>query len=135
MPVVKDATPGSVGAAGVPAVPSSVVSPTKTSVSANPVASQKSAVAARAPSAEPEKVVAKALSAPPALAEGCYSISFTHKKMASHADGEACLKHNNLISLKSAGQFGISGKINADSVCLLVNGAAVKYSKVTGKTG
>lgn len=63
------------------------------------------------------------------LAQGCYSINFTHKKLSSHADGEACLRHNNVISLESATQYGLSGKINPSSICILVNGSAVKFSK------
>ncbi len=67
------------------------------------------------------------------VSEGCFTVAFTHQKLSSHADGEACLKHNNLISLKAPlTHLGATAGINPDSLCVLVNGSAVKHSKVKG---
>ncbi|MEO5969947.1 MAG: hypothetical protein ABIQ95_08465 [Bdellovibrionia bacterium] len=75
----------------------------------------------------------KTKKAPALIADGCFSLTFAHKKLASHEDGEACLLHKNLIVLTHPDQSQKS-KINSKSVCMRINGKAVKYSFVPGKT-
>jgi hypothetical protein len=59
------------------------------------------------------------------VAPGCYKISYHHKPLSSHNDGEACLHHKNLIVINQA-------ELNPKTVCIRVNGAPVKYEKVKG---
>jgi hypothetical protein len=73
---------------------------------------------ATAPVAVAPVVIAQ--EAPPQEAQGCFVVTYHHKKMSSHADGEACLRHKNLISLKAE-------KVNPASVCVRVNGKAVAH--------
>ena len=70
-------------------------------------------------------------SLPAALPEGCFRLAFKHQKLASHADGEACLRHRNLLTLE-APKNSISQKINPGSVCVEVNGEVVKHQTVPG---
>lgn len=56
-------------------------------------------------------------------ASGCYTVSFKHKKIDSHANGVACTKHKNLLSL------GEGLAINPKSICLKVNGVPVKFNR------
>ncbi len=66
--------------------------------------------------------------------KGCFMNTYFHKKMQSHADGEACLAHSNVISLKTLNQsLGSVEKINSESICIAVNGAIVKFTKIHGK--
>lgn len=69
-----------------------------------------------------------------AITEGCFNLTFSHKKLAAHEDGEACLLHKNLIVLKHPDQAKKS-KINPATICMRINGKAVKYSLAPGKPG
>jgi len=69
----------------------------------------------------------------PKVADGCFTITFTHKQMKSHADGEACLKHKNLLVLHHPDQ-ALSSHLNPASVCIMVNGNAVNHTVVDGKS-
>ncbi len=66
---------------------------------------------------------------PPELA-GCFVQTFTHEKLATHDDGEECLKHRNLIQLLQEGLH--PSKIAGASICVKVNGSPVKYTRVKG---
>ena len=66
---------------------------------------------------------------PPELA-GCFVQTFTHEKLATHDDGEECLKHRNLIQLSQEGLH--PSKIAGASICVKVNGSPVKYTRVKG---
>lgn len=68
------------------------------------------------------------------ILEGCFSINYNHKKMNSHADGEACLKHKNLITIQIPNQPELEEKLNLKSVCILVNGSPVQHTSVQGRT-
>jgi enhancing lycopene biosynthesis protein 2 len=57
---------------------------------------------------------------------GCFTVSYVHKDLSSHKSGEACTHHRNLIKLPYEG-------VNARSVCVRVNGKAVKFQQVKGK--
>jgi hypothetical protein len=70
---------------------------------------------------------------PTSIADGCFNLTFAHKKLSSHEDGEACLLHKNLIVLTHSDQSPKS-KIDHKSVCIRINGKAVKYSFAPGKT-
>ncbi|MBI2712461.1 MAG: hypothetical protein HYX41_06360 [Bdellovibrio sp.] len=63
--------------------------------------------------------------------EGCFEITFKHRAIASHSDGEACLKHSNLIILQNP-KLNLVSAINPSSVCIEVNGEVVKFKKVPG---
>jgi len=69
----------------------------------------------------------------PSINDGCFNLTFTHKKLTSHEDGEACLLHKNLIVLNSVEQAPKS-KISPKSICMRINGKAAKYSFAPGKT-
>lgn len=69
--------------------------------------------------------------AAPVIQQGCFEITFKHKKMSSHSDGEACLKHQNLITLKHP-ELNLATVINPESVCIEVNGEVVKHQLVSG---
>jgi hypothetical protein len=68
------------------------------------------------------------------IADGCFKLTFAHKKQASHDDGEVCLLHKNLIVLNHFDQAQKS-KIDPQSICMRINDKAVKYSFVPGKPG
>lgn len=65
--------------------------------------------------------------------QGCYSVTLSHKKMPSHADGEACLKHKNLLTLQGPEPIDFK-KLNSDSICVRVNGDPVSFQKVPGQS-
>ncbi len=69
-----------------------------------------------------------------AVTDGCFNLTFSHKKLAAHEDGEACLLHKNLIALKHPDQAKKS-KINPATICMRINGKAVKYTLAPGKPG
>jgi hypothetical protein len=58
----------------------------------------------------------------------CYLVKFKHEAIRSHSDGEACLRHDNQISLNEFEKWGVSGRVNKSAVCIRVNGAAVKFT-------
>jgi hypothetical protein len=66
------------------------------------------------------------------IADGCFTLTYSHKKLSSHSDGEACLKHNNILSLNLPADSEFSGRINPNSVCILINGSAVKHTRFEG---
>ncbi len=61
--------------------------------------------------------------APPA--RECFTVTYHHKKLGDHADGEICSLHKNLVKLKHP-------KVNFKSLCVKVNGTPVKYEKTKG---
>lgn len=65
--------------------------------------------------------------------EGCFEITFKHKKVSSHSDGQACLQHQNLITLQHP-KLGLLSALNPSSICVEVNGEVVKHKKVAGHT-
>jgi hypothetical protein len=67
------------------------------------------------------------------LTENCFTVTYVHKKISSHSDGEACLRHKNLIVLNHPEQAE-NTKINTKSVCIRVNGAATKFAFVPNKS-
>ncbi len=61
---------------------------------------------------------------PPSLTHtDCFTLSFRHTEIASHADGEACALHKNLLTLKHL-------KLNARSLCVRVDGKPVRHESV-----
>ena len=74
--------------------------------------------------------VAPAKPLPPPELAGCFVQTFTHEKLATHDDGEECLKHRNLIQLSQEGLH--PSKIAGASICVKVNGSPVKYTRVKG---
>jgi hypothetical protein len=56
----------------------------------------------------------------------CFSLTFHHKQMRSHNDGEACTHHRNLITLQHK-------KFNRKSLCVRVNGTPVDFKSIKGK--
>lgn len=62
---------------------------------------------------------------------GCFTVSYSHQKIASHSDGHACLSHPNSLTLQLPSQLQagakLAGKINPKSVCVLVNDEPVKW--------
>lgn len=53
----------------------------------------------------------------------CYSVEFTHKKLASHATGAMCMNHKNLVALDGA-------QINNKTICIRVNGRPVEHKLI-----
>lgn len=61
--------------------------------------------------------------APQAPEEGCFEATYQHRKLASHADGEACTQHANAIKLEVRNP----DRLNSKSVCVRVNGRPVRH--------
>lgn len=62
------------------------------------------------------------------LKDGCFTLTFTHKAMATHASDDECSHHRNLIKLPRT-------DVHSSSVCIRVNGNPVRHEAVTGKAG
>lgn len=60
------------------------------------------------------------------ISQGCFTLSYSHKKLAAHEDGEACSKHKNQLSLHFPEQAE-NAVVNPKSICVQVNGTTVKH--------
>jgi hypothetical protein len=95
-----------------------------------PTETKRESHAQEAAGAKPAPAVATN-TAPTAVPKGCFEESFTHKAISSHADGEACLQHQNLVTLALSGEaFATAlehpGKFQS-SLCVRVNGKPVTF--------
>ena len=57
----------------------------------------------------------------------CKTLTFHHKNIPSHANGEACTHHKNILTIKDS-------EINSKSVCVRVDGKPVHYTWAKKKT-
>jgi hypothetical protein len=62
------------------------------------------------------------------MKDGCFTLTFTHKAMATHASDDECSHHRNLIKLPRT-------DVHSSSVCIRVNGNPVRHEAVSGKAG
>ncbi len=62
---------------------------------------------------------------------GCFTIRYTHKKLATHSDMETCLEHENGISLRIPESLEISKTINRSSICVWIDGKAVSFRQAS----
>jgi hypothetical protein len=60
--------------------------------------------------------------------DGCFSVTFKHKVLASHSSDDECSHHRNLIKLPRT-------DVLSRSVCIRVNGTPVRHKAVSGKPG
>lgn len=65
---------------------------------------------------------------PMTMTDGCFTLTFAHKAMATHASDDECSHHRNLIKLPRT-------DVHASSVCIRVNGTPVRHEALTGKAG
>ncbi len=63
-----------------------------------------------------------------AMTDGCFTLTFTHKSLATHSSDDECSHHRNLIKLPRA-------DFHSTSVCIRVNGTPVRHEAVSGKLG
>jgi hypothetical protein len=71
---------------------------------------------------------AKPALTPMTMTDGCFTLTFTHKALATHASDDECSHHRNLIKLPRT-------DVHASSVCIRVNGTPVRHEALTGKSG
>jgi hypothetical protein len=64
---------------------------------------------------------------PMTMTEGCFTLTFTHKAMATHSSDDECSHHRNLIKLPRT-------DVHNSSVCIRVNGTPVRHQAVSGKS-
>lgn len=69
--------------------------------------------------------IAEAPAAPPVPTQGCYTVTFHHKKTSGHSNEEACTQHKNLIRIPHP---------NPASICVRMNKVPVAFELVKGKT-
>lgn len=62
------------------------------------------------------------------MKDGCFTLTFTHKPLATHASDDECSHHRNLIKLPRT-------DVHSSSVCIRVNGTPVRHEAVSGKAG
>jgi hypothetical protein len=65
---------------------------------------------------------------PMTMTDGCFTLTFNHKAMATHGSDDECSHHRNLIKLPRT-------DVHASSVCIRVNGTPVRHEALTGKAG
>jgi len=80
------------------------------------------------PASQVAQVSSVAPVAPVAMTEGCFTLTFTHKAMATHSSDDECSHHRNLIKLPRT-------DVHNSSVCIRVNGTPVRHEAVSGKSG
>jgi hypothetical protein len=60
------------------------------------------------------------------MKDGCFTLTFKHKPMATHSSDDECSHHRNLIKLTRT-------DVHSSSVCIRVNGTPVRHEAVAGK--
>ncbi|MFL5812384.1 MAG: hypothetical protein ACJ763_02305 [Bdellovibrionia bacterium] len=70
----------------------------------------------------------KSAATPMTMTDGCFTLTFNHKAMATHGSDDECSHHRNLIKLPRT-------DVHASSVCIRVNGTPVRHEALTGKVG
>jgi hypothetical protein len=65
---------------------------------------------------------------PEVMTDGCFTLTFNHKSLATHASDDECSHHRNLIKLPRT-------DVTASSVCIRVNGTPVRHEAISGKAG
>jgi hypothetical protein len=65
---------------------------------------------------------------PMTMTDGCFTLTFNHKAMATHGSDDECSHHRNLIKLPRT-------DVHSSSVCIRVNGTPVRHEALTGKAG